>query len=227
LADNFASPPRPIVTNRDIAPVSGRIGWPAVSLRRIAIEFQFGNPSCTPHRPKKAPALMTDPEIPRIRLLVPGDDAAAVRDLYDRAADFIAMETGLVPNDATVAEFFADCPPGADVARSQKLGLFQPDGELVAISDLAFGYPEADDAYIGLLLIDQNCRGMGLGRAFLEHLVGLSQARNARRLLIAVLDENPRARAFWQREGFRLIKSIPDFKLGQKAHVVHRMAREL
>lgn len=169
----------------------------------------------------------SDFEIAQIRQLIQRDDAQAVRDLYDSAADFVAMETGLVPNDETVAEFFTDCPPGADVAKSQKLGLFQPDGLLVAISDLAFGYPDADDAYIGLLLIAANSRGMGLGRIFVEHMTSIARTRQARRLLIAVLDENTRGRAFWQREGFRLLASIPDFKLGEKTHLVHRMGRQL
>lgn len=169
----------------------------------------------------------SDVEIPQIRQLVQGDDTVAVRDLYNRAADFVALETGTVPDDSTVAEFFADCPPGADASISQKLGLFLPDDRLIAIADLAFGYPEVDDAYIGLLLTDKNCRGMGLGRVFLEHLKGLARTGNASRLLIAVLDENPRARAFWEREGFRLIKSFADFKLGQKTHVLHRMWRQL
>lgn len=169
----------------------------------------------------------SDIEIPQIRRLVQGHDALAVRDLYNRAADFVALETGLEPDDTTVAEFFADCPPGADIAKSQKLGLFLPDDRLIAIADLAFGYPETDDAYIGLLLIDQSCRGMGLGSIFLEHLKGLARTGNASRLLIAVLDENPSARAFWEREGFRLIKSFANFKLGQKTHVLHRMGRQL
>lgn len=137
------------------------------------------------------------------------------------------LETGTEPSDATVADFFTDCPPGSDLAASCKLGMFMPDGALVAIADMAFGYPETDDAYIGLLLIDQNRRDLGLGRIFLDHLTGTARARNATRLLIAVLDENTRGRAFWEREGFCLLQSFPDFKAGLKTHVVHRMARPL
>ncbi|SUU89284.1 acetyltransferase (GNAT) family protein [Aminobacter aminovorans] len=154
-------------------------------------------------------------------------DTSAVRDLYDRAADFVMLESGMAPSDATVAEFFSDCPPGSDLAASCKLGMFMPDGTLVAIADMAFGYPETGDAYVGLLLADQNCRGMGLGRIFLEQLSGIARARGASRQLIAVLDENTRGRAFWEREGFRLLQSIPDFKAGLKTHIVHRMWRPL
>lgn len=169
----------------------------------------------------------SDVEIPQIRQLVQEDDVSTVQDFYNRAADFVALETGRGLDDATVTDFFADCPPGADVATSHKLGMFMPAGELLAIADLAFGYPEIDDAYVGLLLVDQDCRGMGLGRALFEHLVGLAQARDAKRLLVAVLDENTGGRAFWEREGFRLLATFPDFKLGLKTHVVHRMWRPL
>jgi len=169
---------------------------------------------------------MTDAETPRIRPLIPAD-ASTVRDLYDRAADFVMLESGTAPSDTMVADFFTDCPPGGDLAASCKLGMFIPGGLLVAIADMAFGYPETDDAYIGLLLIDRNCRGMGLGRIFLDHLIATARTRNATRLLIAVLDDNLRGRAFWEREGFRLLQSIPDFKAGLKTHIVHRMWRQL
>lgn len=171
--------------------------------------------------------MQNDLEALRIRQLVADTDARAVHALYERAADFVVLETGSEPSDTTVAQFFADCLPGADVATSRKLGMFMPSGDIVAIADLAFGYPETDDAYIGLLLIDGSCRGLGLGRVFLEHLTGLARAGNASRLLIALLDENPRGRAFWEREGFRLLASFPDFKLGRKTHVVHRMGLQL
>ncbi|MBT1156174.1 GNAT family N-acetyltransferase [Aminobacter anthyllidis] len=137
------------------------------------------------------------------------------------------LESGTAPSDTMVAEFLTDCPPGSDLAASCKLGMFTPGGALVAIADMAFGYPETDDAYIGLLLIDENCRGMGLGRTFLDHLIATARARNAARLLIAALDENSRGRAFWEREGFRLLQSIAGFKAGLKTHIVHRMWRPL
>ncbi|AMS41801.1 GNAT family N-acetyltransferase [Aminobacter aminovorans] len=170
--------------------------------------------------------MKTDPEPLGIRPLIP-TDASAVRDLYDRAADFVLLESGTEPTDQMVADFFTDHPPGSDLAASCKLGMFLPGGTLVAIADMAFGYPETDDAYVGLLLIDQNCRGVGLGRTFLDHLTATAQARNGTRLLIAVLDENTRGRAFWEREGFWLVQSIPNFKIGLKTHVVHRMWRPL
>jgi len=168
-----------------------------------------------------------DTDLPQIRRLAARDDSQAVLGLYERAADFVLLETGSAPSGTTVDQFFSDCPPGGDLAASCKLGMFMPDGELVAIADLAFGYPETDDAYLGLLLFAPQRRGLGLGRIFLEHIEAIAKARNAKRLLIAVLEENVRGRSFWEREGFHLIRSFSGFEIGRKTHTVHRMWRPL
>lgn len=164
--------------------------------------------------------------MPRIRRLS-ADDRSIIRGLFDRAADYVVMETGHPPEATASARFLDDCPPGGDVATSLKLGLFAPDGQLAAIADLAFGYPDPTDAYVGLLLIEPGSRGGGLGRIMLDHLVDAARMRGAERILAAVLDENSGGRAFWERAGFQLDKTIPRFETGAKIHVLHRLWRRL
>ncbi len=161
-----------------------------------------------------------------IRELDPDADAAAVRHLFDRAADYVDLETGEVPSDATVAEFFAPAPFATDPADTLKLGLFSG-GRLDAIADLAFGFPERADAFIGLLLIAADRREHGLGHLFVDHIVDVARARHAPRLFAAVLDANPRARAFWEREGFAQVLTLPPTQMGQRLHIRHRMERRL
>ena len=38
---------------------------------------------------------------------------ALLADFYDRAQDYIILETGLVPSDETIDELFQNAPPGA------------------------------------------------------------------------------------------------------------------
>jgi GNAT superfamily N-acetyltransferase len=153
-------------------------------------------------------------------------DDAAVRDFYRRAADYVLFETGR-PGDGTVDEFFTGYPPGGDPAASRRLGLFSPEGNLVGIAELGFGFPEPADAYLGLMLLDPAHRGRGLGREFLAHVVALARERGAPRLLLAVLDENARGRVFWEREGFRVVLTAPAAAMGKKVHVRHRMELRL
>jgi GNAT superfamily N-acetyltransferase len=68
-------------------------------------------------------------------------------------------------------------------------------------------------------------RGRGLGPLFLRHCEGLAHARGCPRLYLAVLEENPKARAFWERQGFR-----PTGLSGhddQTGHTLHRLEKTL
>ena len=161
-----------------------------------------------------------------IRPLSPATDRDRVADLYARAADYVLLETGTAPTPAMADDFFADVPPGGDPAESAKLGLF--DGEaLVGVADLAFGWPEPRDAYLGTMILAPAARGRGLGPVFLRAVEAEARARHAPRLLLAVLDDNPRARAFWERHGFRVVKTFPPATIGARTHSRHRMEKRL
>lgn len=161
-----------------------------------------------------------------IRTLDPQTDGEAMLDLYRRTADYIDLESGRAPSRSLVEEFFADAPPGGDAATSLKLGLFE-EGRLAGVADLAFGYPEPLDAYLGLLMLAPEARGQGLGRRFLRHAEDAARGRGATRLLLAVLEANLRGRAFWEREGFGSPKAYPAVPVGNRTHVRIRLEKGL
>lgn len=153
--------------------------------------------------------------------------ADAVAAFFERAADYVLLESGQLPDASTVHAYFDDCPPGSDLAASLKLACVLTDAPIIGIADMSFGYPEKADAYIGLLLIDPEMRAQGIGKRFLEHLVREARARDCRRMLVAVLDANADGHAFWERGGFVLEKTFEPRKVGSKLHVLHRLTRRL
>lgn len=153
--------------------------------------------------------------------LHPVDDFDAVEAVYRGAADYLALESGLAP-DAAARAFFDDRPP-TDCEAPLKFGVLGEEGGLVAIGDLAFGYPEMEDAYLGLLLLVPTARGGGLGAAIFDGVKRHARARGAARLLLGVLDGNERARLFWERQGFRWVKTSGPHLFGQRLHVVQRL----
>lgn len=162
---------------------------------------------------------------PSFRLLGP-QDHAAVLDLFRRAEDYTLLESGRLPGPETAADFFASAPPGGDPASGLRPGLFI-DGVLQGIAEIAFGFPSPDDAYLGLMLLAPAARGRGLGAAFLDHIIALARDRAATRLCLAVLQANPRGRAFWERHGFRHELSVPAAQFGDRWHIRHRLVRDL
>ena len=122
-------------------------------------------------------------------------------------------------------EFFTDAPPGCDPSVSLRLGLFDP--HLVAIAELAFGYPTAVDAYLGLMIVAPTARDRGTGAYFLRHIEHEARQHGMQNLYLGVLDANPRAMSFWKREGFTLALANRAVTLGQKTQIAHRMRKPL
>jgi GNAT superfamily N-acetyltransferase len=136
----------------------------------------------------------------RIRELFPSE-TSLVAQFYREAPEYWLLAEGRCDPAHQAQEFFTDAPPNCDPAESDRLGLFV-NQRLSGVAELSYGFPEANDAYLGLMLLGPWVQGAGHGRAFLAHVETLARKRHAPRLYLAVLDANPRGRAFWLREGF-------------------------
>lgn len=169
-----------------------------------------------------------------IRPLVAGADLAAVREVYRRTADYWTLAERRPPDPdladpdmadpGLAARFFTACPPGCDPMETQRLGL-EVGGALSGLAELSFGYPGPGDGYLGLMILVPEARGQGLGAAFLAEVEARARRAGARALFLAVLEENPRGRAFWAREGFLPTGvSRTDETTG---HVLHRLGKPL
>ncbi len=152
-----------------------------------------------------------------IRALQPRTERELAASLMERCSDYIVLETGEPPGDSYVTEFFEDVPPGSRIDDALKLGVFEAE-RIVGLLDIYRGYPQIDDWYIGLLLLDPAARNRGLGGRVLDWIVEAARAERAQRLLLCVLEGNPRGRRFWERYGFRLLRTVPPSGTGSKAH---------
>lgn len=159
-----------------------------------------------------------------IRDLTAGADTDLIEALYAEAADYWLLADRVPPDRAKAEAFFTDTPPGADPALSHRLGLFVKD-RLSGVAELSFGFPEPGDAYLGLMILAPRLRGQGFGRRLLAGIEGRARARGARRLFLAVLDANPRGRAFWEREGFAQTGVWRDD--AETGHRIHRMVKPI
>lgn len=139
---------------------------------------------------------------PAIRRLDAGADLARVAAFWRAAPDYWHLAEGGCDPQAKARAFFDDAPPGCDPALSQRLGLFLG-RRLSGVAELSFGFPEPGDAYLGLMVLGPWAQGAGRGRTFLAEVIRRARAAGAPTLFLAVLERNPRGRAFWEREGFR------------------------
>ena len=161
-----------------------------------------------------------------IRSLDPAAGRSRVDAVFAGCADHVRLERGTGPGPDVTEEFFTDTPPGCDPAANLRLGRFDDTG-LIGIADLAFGFPTATDAYIGLMMITPAQRGTGAGAVLLRHLEAAARARACSALCLGVLDANPKGRAFWQREGFMPTLAKGSLTLGKITHIAHRLGKPL
>lgn len=145
-------------------------------------------------------------------------DGARVLDLCDRARDYVELETGKGPDMAYAREVIIDAPPDVPPDQVWCWGHTGQDGTLDGVASCLKGVYAQDEWYLSLLLLDPAVRGRGLGADMAQRVIAQARNGSAQCLRIAVLDTNPRARAFWMRLGFEHEKST-DAGDGQVRHV--------
>jgi GNAT superfamily N-acetyltransferase len=136
-----------------------------------------------------------------IRDLNPVADLDKVFAFYVDAPDYWLMADRAAPGIEKARSFFTDAPPGCDPAISRHLGLFL-NSRLSGLAELSFGFPKADDAYLGFLMLGPWARNAGLGATSLSRITEIASRAGHSRIYLAVLDINEAGRRFWTREGF-------------------------
>jgi GNAT superfamily N-acetyltransferase len=159
----------------------------------------------------------------RIRELFPSE-TGLVAQFYREAPDYWLLAEGRLDAESQAQDFFTDAPPNCNPAESDRLGLFVAH-RLSGVAELSYGFPGSSDAYLGLMLLGPWAQGAGHGKTFLAHAEALARKRHAPRLYLAVLDANPRGRAFWEREGFKSTGMRSQDKT--TGHWLERMAKAL
>ncbi|MCB9994692.1 MAG: GNAT family N-acetyltransferase [Hyphomicrobiaceae bacterium] len=159
-------------------------------------------------------------ELPTRKITIRGLDRAAdfdaVAGVFDNAQDYVRLEGGETSGQALAADFFDEWPDFFPPETRVNLGLFLGT-DLAGIIEAGGAWPQPDDAYIGLMLFAPAFRGQGLGERFLAAYRDLVLGHGATRIVLGVLHNNPRARAFWTRLGFQVDKADVTVRHGRLA----------
>jgi len=129
-------------------------------------------------------------------------------DLATRAADYVVLEMGHLPNTNYIDAFFTAVPPEIAAENLRTFGIMEGPA-MVGMMALVEGYEFHDDWWIGLLLLDPAFRGQGIGHRVVTQIKAEAKSRDVAMIKLAVLDANPRALKFWQREGFVFHRAAP------------------
>jgi RimJ/RimL family protein N-acetyltransferase len=138
---------------------------------------------------------------PRLRAFpATGAHAAQLQACFEGAPDYFARTEGRSPRADEAIQLLSD----AEVDPQRRLYALAPraGGPAVGVLDLHLDYPEPGTVQIGLLLFREAAQGLGYGRETCAALEAALSAAGYRALRLSVVDENPDAKAFWERLGF-------------------------
>ena len=131
------------------------------------------------------------------------EELAALQRIMESDEDFAVRVTGHPPGPADAQSTLMFVPEGKSPDDKAVFGVWAGD-ELVGILDLLLRHPDDETVYLGLLLIDRDRQGQGIGAAACQALERdlLLRWPWARRLRLGVVRSNDQVLGFWRRMGF-------------------------
>jgi ribosomal protein S18 acetylase RimI-like enzyme len=139
-----------------------------------------------------------------IRFFEPAD-GPALQAVFEASPDYFELIQGAPPGPTEAQTLVADLPP--DKIHDDKfVFLVFGKGEVLrAVIDLVRNYPEPGIWFLGLLFVAPAARDKGLGTRLLDEICEHVKARGGSALRLGVVQANIRARALYDRNGFRFL----------------------
>jgi ribosomal protein S18 acetylase RimI-like enzyme len=108
--------------------------------------------------------------------------------------------------------------PGTDVLLARSFGHLTG----IAITLAHHPDPADPDPWIGLLMVDAGLHGQGHGRRLAALVEDRFRAADRAAVRLAVLDDNPKALAFWTALGYEVIDHREDLQMKRPCAVLRK-----
>jgi GNAT superfamily N-acetyltransferase len=138
------------------------------------------------------------------------DDVAAVQQLWQTNLEYCRLAGELDPGGALrpdhARRFLHD-----ELTRSGgRVHLYVQDKDPVALTAELVPHPREPHPWIGLLLVDGVRQGVGIGARCVAAVHARLADEGWEEVRLAVLENNPKARRFWERQGYRRLEDRVD-----------------
>ncbi len=153
------------------------------------------------------------------RLLKP-PDIPAVQSLFMRTADYFEMATGASPTDDEAKRAFIAGPPTKSVDDKRIIGVFDSEDSLIGMLDSLVDFPADGEWTMGMLLIDPEHRGVGLGKLVLAEYESWAARCGAHKFHTAVVSHHDPGIRFLERSGYGRQRELENDDVGVRGTTV-------
>jgi GNAT superfamily N-acetyltransferase len=164
---------------------------------------------------------------PETAVWIGPDQMADLQALLERSADFFELVEGQPPGKYAAQEVAAGGPPGWTLDKKFLIGIYGQAGAMIATIEGIRDYPETGTFWIGLMIIDPDHRGQGLGERMLRGFEGWALAQGAAWVGLGVAESNLKAYRFWQRMGFEQTSVTGPVQMGHREQKIFRMKKRI
>lgn len=153
-------------------------------------------------------------------------DAARVQHFFEAHPDYFVQCEGRAPEPAAGREFVVDRPPAEFSFRAHhNLVIVSDAEEIEGVLAVSVDLLSAGVWHLGLLIVATRWHGGGLAQAAHEAYEAWARAGGARWLRLGVVEQNGRARRFWQRQGYTEIRRREGVAMGELRNTVLVMCK--
>ncbi|MEV7523171.1 GNAT family N-acetyltransferase [Streptomyces sp. NPDC091371] len=157
---------------------------------------------------------------------LPGPVLTEIAALYSTNHAFFELSGDFPDPDRITVEQVATALAGELAHDGAEVLLARSAGRLVGLAATLSHHPdpasEDPDPWIGLLLIDATAHREGYGRAVAALVEDRFRAAGRAGIRIAVLDNNPKGVAFWESQGYAVLRRAKDRELGRDCSVMRK-----
>ena len=133
------------------------------------------------------------------------EDVDAIYELCRFNTLFYQYHPPFVTRESILEDMLA-LPPSKTMADKYYLGFYK-ERVLVAVMDLIAGYPDEQTVWIGFFMTAVQQQRKGVGSSLIQQLSVQLKKEGFQRIRLGVDHGNPQSLAFWQKNGFSVIRN--------------------
>ncbi|ODA42913.1 GNAT family N-acetyltransferase [Desulfosporosinus sp. BG] len=130
------------------------------------------------------------------------DSLSQLQILMEKSNDYLTFEDEAPVKPSAAQDLFKARPDGIEDQDKVVLGVYNVQEQMVGVFDLIKGYPNPKTLTLGLMLLEPNSRGKGIGNKAYNVLEEWVVNQQFYKIRLGVLFGNEKGLGFWIRMGF-------------------------
>jgi GNAT superfamily N-acetyltransferase len=155
-------------------------------------------------------------------------DLAEFQRFYDANPEYFRIVMGEDPQPNAARQTFEGVPPDdMPFTRKWMMAFRDEQGAIAGIADVIEDLIADDVWHVGLFIVATKLQGSGAARLMYDALEAWMRAGGARWSRLGVVAGNARAERFWERTGYRDVRTRESVRMGERVNTLRVMMKPL